>query len=138
MNEDGDMTNGEASADAFTSVVTYDSTAWSPEPTNAPYFLETFEAWQTAPPTYWSFTSESGRIIATSNDSPHAGAYHLKFDSTDGHPGPTAILKLDLSTQAGATNLALDFWRGHQRRWAGVDGGARWPGSGRDVCSLCL
>jgi hypothetical protein len=124
MNEDGDMTNGEASADAFTSVVTYDSTAWSPEPTNAPYFLETFEAWQTAPPTYWSFTSESGRIIATSNDSPHAGAYHLKFDSTDGHPGPTAILKLDLSTQAGATNLALDFWLAGGSsgfNWFGVD-----------------
>ncbi|MFO0946533.1 MAG: Ig-like domain-containing protein, partial [Planctomycetota bacterium] len=60
----------------------------------------------------WSIsTTGSGTVAIVNTDSPHGGSYQLKFDQTaTGASTQNAILQLDMSGVAGATDLSLDFW----------------------------
>src|SRR5262249_32994947 len=65
----------------------------------------------------WSFAvstnaPSNGTIDVTGAENPYLGGYHLRFTNgtANVHTMQEAVLKLDLSAQAGATNLVLDFW----------------------------
>ena len=120
MNQNGNVSNGEA-ADAYSGTVNFESIV--PTLGSAPVlFSEGFESWPPVP-AYWSFGRDggSGTVTAVSSDGPKSGGWHLHFNSAsfDRNLSQWAVLKLDLSGQAGATNLFLDFWAKLQ---SGADG----------------
>ncbi|MCA9264507.1 MAG: Ig-like domain-containing protein [Planctomycetales bacterium] len=57
----------------------------------------------------WEFQSADGRFAITTENLPHAGSYHLTslHETNDGRD---AVLVVDLSAHAQATDLVLDFW----------------------------
>ena len=73
---------------------------------------EGFEAASVGDLAAWSFTADAGMISITDDDNPYGGSRHLKFDQTvdSSDLDREAILRLDLSSQVGATDLSLDFW----------------------------
>ena len=107
MNQNGDGVNDQA-ADAFTGYF------WRESPVAATVpFAEGFEVADVdALNNYWSFTTNGGVIDVTTQDSPvHGGAAHLRMKNTsNGYSQREAILKMDLSANAGANDLFLDFW----------------------------
>jgi hypothetical protein len=122
MNQDGDAINGETSGqDAYDGNVTV-----GPPTAQAPSLTQGFESWDLGSFPGWSFAvSGTGTIQVTNQNSPHGGAYHLKFDQeTLVTTTQEAVLLLDLSGQASATDLALDFWLQTLTSTAGVNYGA--------------
>ncbi|MEQ8789709.1 MAG: Ig-like domain-containing protein, partial [Pirellulaceae bacterium] len=106
MNQDGDDVNGE-SLDAFVGHFLLPSTAASFP------LVETFEVANIdSLGSAWSFAAETGEIDVTPHDAPHAGGAHLRMshNSGGGWSRREAVVQIDLSGQAGATNLELDFW----------------------------
>lgn len=108
MDEDGSTVGGQTS-DGYNGRFTllHRQTAAFP-------FTEGFEAGGVdLLPGFWSFSTSAGATtVVTPTGGPHGGGSHLRFGQT--YPSNSnlqqAILLIDLSAQAGATDLALDFW----------------------------
>jgi hypothetical protein len=104
MNQNGNAGNGEAT-DAYNGTVVY-----ATEAVTIPY-AQDFEVGDIDALAGWSFNSLNGTIAVVGTNAPHGGGYHLQM--AGGNPSYTprqAILKVDLTAQAGHTNLVLDFW----------------------------
>ncbi|MCA8995757.1 MAG: Ig-like domain-containing protein, partial [Planctomycetaceae bacterium] len=106
MNQDGDGTDGELGQDEFN-----DSFTINAVPQTLPV-VQDFDGGDIANLPGWSFKTDFGKTIElTNNDNAQSGLYHLKFDqSSSGESRGTATLVLDLTADAGATDLTLDFW----------------------------
>jgi hypothetical protein len=101
MDENGNTIGGE-SADAFRGNFTLTSSVTAAFP-----LTEGFESDPDAL-AGWSFDSAViGGLVFSTNTAPHGGTNHLKFTSG---PIESATLTVNLSSQAGQTNLFLSFW----------------------------
>ncbi|MFO0878188.1 MAG: tandem-95 repeat protein [Gemmataceae bacterium] len=106
MNQDGDIQLGETNGqDTYVGTFRIDAVA-QPFPVT-----QGFESGRLGDLPGWAFAVTDGSIKVSQSDGPR-GSYHLKLANETGYTTTTreAVLKLDLSTQTGATNLALDFW----------------------------
>jgi subtilisin family serine protease len=103
MNQDGDLAQNE-STDFYT------ITTQLPVSTAVLPVVYDFESGQLGDLTNWFFTSASGNVSLSNANSPH-GNYALRFDDQGSSSvTQTASFLLDLSGQAAATDLVLDFW----------------------------
>lgn len=101
MDENGNTIGGE-SADAFRGNFTLTSSVAAAFP-----LTEGFESDPDAL-VGWSFDPAIiGGLVFSTNGAPHGGANHLQFT---GGPVESAALTMNLSSQAGQTNLFLSFW----------------------------
>jgi tetratricopeptide (TPR) repeat protein len=108
MNQDGDPINGEMDGqDNYSGTFEIGPIVAQSFP-----YTEDFEAGDIDALTEWGFAvTGSGTWDVRPSGNPERGAYHLKADQTDStESSQSAILKMDLSEQSGATDLALDFW----------------------------
>ena len=108
MNQDDDPVNGETNGhDDYRGTFQL-----GPVLARVPPYIEDFEVGDLVALTGWSFNADAGTISVTGADNPHGGSHHLKFDQTVDNFGldREAVLRLDLSSRAGATDLSLDFW----------------------------
>lgn len=108
MNQDGDESNGEAGADDQ-----YVDTflLGSPVPQTVPY-TQGFEVDSLDQMPGWSFGVSLGGQISLGTSTPHSGAKRLGFSQTASNvlTIQEATLLLDLTSQATASDLALDFF----------------------------
>ena len=102
MNQDGDLVQNE-STDFYTSTIQLPVSA-----AVLPVVYD-FESGQLGDLTNWFFTASSGTVFASNANSPH-GNYALRFDQSASSATQTASFLLDLSGQAAATDLVLEFW----------------------------
>ena len=108
MNQDQDIINGETNGnDQYTGMFHIGPVAAQPLP-----YTQGFESPLLTNLDGWSFAVSSGTVAVTSGSSPHGGSYHLQMTNgtPNTHTTQEGVLKLDLSSQAGATDLELDFW----------------------------
>lgn len=102
MNQDNDPVSGEANLQDDYDVTL---TLGPPVAQTFPY-LQDFEAGHLELLPGWSFsTSNGGKLDLFTGNNPQSGAYHARWTGS-----VQSTLLLDLSGQAGATNLTLDFW----------------------------
>ncbi|MEZ6129922.1 MAG: Ig-like domain-containing protein [Planctomycetaceae bacterium] len=108
LNQDEDTSNGESQEDVFHG----DFQAGPPVAQTVPLF-EGFETASFAELPGWSFeVTTGGTMFLTTSHNPPEGTRQLKLDQTANNLDmvKTATLLLDLSSQSGATDLALDFF----------------------------
>jgi|GEM_PF-3360644 len=109
LNQDNDFLSGESN-DGYAGSISLDSVAQAPAPGGGMVlYSQDFEAWP-PPGDAWSFDAISPGTLGVSTNQPHGGALEFRFDSRNLNSPQWASLKLDLSSVAAATDLALSFW----------------------------
>jgi subtilisin family serine protease/subtilisin-like proprotein convertase family protein len=115
MNQDDDTISGEAVQDDYDGILTIGPPASQTIP-----YVQGFETSLVIPG--WRFGTVAGLIEVTSAGIEHGGNQHLMFTAANSTSVGTreAVLVLDLSAYASATNLALEFWASRSSSASGL------------------
>ncbi len=113
MNQDNDATLGQIGSDVYRGTIVLGPVAARLTP-----YSQGFEGNSLSDILGWSFSTTDFGTIQLDSTGPHSGSQHLRFSQTaSGNNNHEATLKLNLTAQAGASDLILDFWARRYEAW---------------------